>query len=193
VISRRSVGRVAAILLAATAAVWACDAPAQDATVTASVLVVPEGYEVVGTDDLDFGALVPGVLSTVDPEDAAAGRWEAGDFPGGGANSAHDVVLKIYLSDLSNGTGGIIRPNWDGDFALVRSLTPGVTSYRRWNPTQTLVIEVGAGSGQSGQHQGEYGARIEVFIGGEIPEAEIADAPGGTYTGDLLLTVVPDA
>lgn len=159
--------------------------------ITASVLIVPEGYEVVGTDDLDFGTLVPGAAVTVDPGDAAAGRWEAGDFPGGGANSAHDVVLEISLSDLENGTGGVIRPNWDGDFAIVRSLTRNAE--QRWNPTETLVIEVGAGAGASGQHQGAYGARIEVFIGGEIPEAEIASAPGGTYTGDLVLTVVPDA
>jgi hypothetical protein len=166
-------------------------AQAQQATVTASVLIVPEGYEVIGTNDLQFGTLIPGEASTVDPEDAAAGRWEAGDFPGGGRGSAHDVVLNIALTDLTNGSGGAISPNWDGDFALVRSLT--TSAAERWNPTRSLVIEVGAGAGGSGQHAGEYGARIEVFIGGEIPPAEFAGAPGGTYTGDLLLTVVPDA
>lgn len=187
--SRQARWRIAGLLLAGVMAGSAGAAYAQEATVTASVLIVPEGYEVVGTDPLEFGTLVTGQASTVDPEDPAAGRWKSGPFAGG----KHDVELTIQKPAALNriGGGGSLPVNWDGDFALVRSLT--TTAVERWNPTSPLTIEVGPPptANASPNAGGRFGTDIEVFIGGEIAADQFADAAAGNYSGSLLLTVIP--
>jgi hypothetical protein len=186
---RQARWRIASLLLAAFTAGTAGAANAQEATVTAAVLIVPEGYEVVGTDPLDFGTLVIGQASKVDPEDPAAGRWESGPFAGG----KHDVELTIQMpAVLTHAEGGGSLPvNWDGDFALVRSLT--TTAAERWNPTSPFTIEVGTPptANASPNAGGRFGTDIEVFIGGEITADQFADAAAGNYSGSLLLTVIP--
>lgn len=134
---------------------------------TASAEVI-QAIAVVGERDLDFGTVLGGAVVTIDPEDAAAGKFEVLAAPGS------DVRIQFTQlpTELARVTGVETIP-------LQLGATIGSTD----NPTAgTPVVLTGQGQISAFPASGI----LFVWIGGTITPA--TDQPTGSYEATIELT-----
>lgn len=131
-------------------------------TASANVL---QPLSAVGTDDLDFGSVFPGVSSTVLPSDVSAGRFDiAGE-------SNAEIDINFTLPTTLNGSGSTTIPISFGTTSAAWVAGGGPFPF---DPNTGTTQNLDAGS-------------MIVFLGGTVDPA--FDQAAGMYTNTVTMTV----
>jgi len=146
----------------------------ESATVQAIATVLP-ALTVTGTNDLDFGTVVPGTPATVDKADIG----DAGEYVIAG-NPTAEVNLDFTLPDSLRTAGGeamdvifvATDASYDDGSGGGQAAPSGVL-----NPLVTETQNLGAAGGMT------------IWIGGQVEPSPAQT--GGSYTGTVTLTVTP--
>jgi len=146
----------------------------ESATVQAIATVLP-ALTVTGTNDLDFGTVIPGTPSTVDKADVG----DAGELVVAGSPTA-EVEIDFTLPDSLRTAGGeamevsflATDASYDDGSGGGQATPSGVL-----NPLVTETQNLGAGGGMT------------IWIGGQVDPSPAQT--GGSYTGTITLTITP--
>jgi hypothetical protein len=126
---------------------------------------------VVGTQNLTFGNVIPGVPSTVLKTDAV----HSGQIRITGAGLFRSVTLRFTLPTLMNGPSGATMPiSFNGTDAGV-SWQGTIGTQTTFNPAAPFTTTLWLGSGT-------------VYLGGRVSPAPAQAA--GSYSGTIILTVI---
>lgn len=136
-------------------------------SITATALVF-RPLTVTGVNNLDFGNVFPGVNKAIAVTDAGAGRFDVS-----GQTGANVQVSFVLPATLGDGTGNtMVIDTWTGNHNTTAA------------PTGTNFDPVaGASTALSGANPGV----LFVYVGARV--TPLANQPGGTYTGNVTMTV----
>ena len=163
--------RTATILsavLAAGLSVGAVTAEAQTSATIQATATVLSALTVAAGQNLDFGNVTPGVNKTVGIAAAGAGRFDITKAATSG------VTLSFTLpTDLVSGGNNLPIGSWTGGWNT--SATPaGATTFTPSAAGTNTAVTAGTA--------------LTVYVGATVSPA--AAQAGGTYTGDVTLSVV---
>ena len=164
----RAPGLLAALLLAAAPS----GAPAQTAMINAVANVTPVGLSVGYTQELDFGVVVAGVPTTIDPNTSPS----AGQFEIHGARNAEIQITMTLPASLTLGASSM--PISFGPTSGCERNRDRQNQCSYFDPSVPLVVRI--------RNQNPPDNHYYVWIGGTVSPA--AAQPGGTYSGDITLT-----
>jgi len=150
-------GTLALTLLATTAGA--------QATISVSADVTNQ-LTVSGTNNLIFGAVLPGFAKTV-----ATGASGAGKFTLTGAVNANVSITLVLPASLINGSNSLSIDNWDG----CRNTTDGFAGCEQFVPgAAAFTTPLGSGG------------VLVVFLGARV--VPTASQAAGLYTGSIVMT-----
>ena len=158
-----------ALLLAAAASLlflpMAVSAQANDQIDVTATVLTP--LTVLGTADLDFGNVIPGLNTTILPGDVGGGVFAIG------GSGTLEVQLDFGTLPTNLVDGGNTLPISFGPSAAGynTAATPGILTF---DPATTMDAPLASGA-------------MTVYVGGTVAPA--ASQPQGVYTGTLQLTV----
>ncbi|MEA1980506.1 MAG: hypothetical protein U9N54_05990 [candidate division Zixibacteria bacterium] len=145
----------------------------ENGTIQATATVI-SAITILGTNDLRFGTVIPGLDKTVDKSSAGfAGEWQISG--NSGAEITFDFILpdSIFLVDSSNG----MRINFNNTDVSYDDETGG---------GQTAPAGIVNPNGPSVQNLGAGGTLL-VWIGGTVFPG--LTQTGGDYAGDIVLSI----
>jgi hypothetical protein len=159
--------------------------PTATAALNVAANIVAAPLNLNGTQDLQFGAILPGTPRTVLPN-----APNAGEARGIGADQVHSLIFTFTLPSVLTGPGGATIPlSFNGNYAGTCEITNAnvcdQTSYKTWNPVATPThtdTPKNRGPGNTYLY-----TRYSVYIGGQASPA--ASQRAGTYTGSITVTV----
>jgi len=126
---------------------------------------------VVGTQNLNFGNVIPGVPTTILRTDAVNG----GQFRITGAGLFRSVTVRFTLPAVMNGPSGATMPITFSATDAGISWQGTIGSQTTFNPNSPFTYTLWLGSGT-------------VFLGGRVNPAPTQ--AGGSYTATITLTVI---
>jgi hypothetical protein len=154
------------LALVALLAVGATSAQAQSANITATA-VVQTPLTVTGAAALDFGNVFPGVVKSIAPTAATAGRFSIA-----GQGNAQVILTFTLPTNLTNGANNLPIGTWlGGQFA-----TNTQASQTAITPTAPVTTNLGAAGS------------LFVWLGATVTPAVAQVA--GTYNGTVTMAVV---
>ena len=145
----------------------------ESGTIQATATVI-SAITIIGTNDLRFGTVIPGLDKTVDKSSVGfAGEWQING--NSGAEITFDFILpdSIFLADSSNG----MRLNFTNTDVSYDDETGG---------GQTVPAGIINPNGPSVQNLG-IGGTLLVWIGGTVFPG--LTQTGGDYAGDIVLSI----
>ena len=140
------------------------------AAVLSSELAAQRNLGATGRQDLDFGMVIPGVPTIIDPVD----RRSNGQFEVRGQRRA-EVEVRLTLPAALRSTVGPVIPLQFGAGDAAFSRNRSIRNAQYFDPRTALVTRLG------------FSGRLFVFLGGTaLPPAQLAQ---GEYTAQITLTV----
>jgi hypothetical protein len=126
---------------------------------------------VVGTQNLNFGNVIPGVPTTILRTDAV----NCGQIRITGAGLFRSVTLRFTLPTVMNGPSGATMPITFGATDAGVSWQGTIGTQTTFNPAAPFTTTLWLGSGT-------------VYLGGRVNPAPAQAA--GSYSGTIILTVI---
>ena len=143
-------------------------------TLGAASLAAPPALHaqaVIGTQNLNFGNVIPGIPTTVLKSNAA----NSGQFRITGAGFFRSVTVRLTLPVVMNGPAGATMPISFASTDAGISWQGTIGSQTTFDPNAPFTYTLWLGSGT-------------VFLGGRVNPAPAQ--PAGNYTGTITLTVI---
>jgi hypothetical protein len=159
--------------------------PTATAALNVAANIVAAPLNLTGTQDLQFGALVPGTPRTVLPNAA-----NAGEARGVGADQVRSLTFTFTLPTVLTGPGGATIPlSFNGNYAATCEITNAnvcdQTTFTTWNPV-TSPTHTDTPNNRGPGNTFLY-TRYSVYIGGRASPS--ATQRAGNYTASITVTV----
>ena len=183
--------RAAFVLLCAAALVLPGRLNAQSTgQLQASLVLLEKPLSATGTRTLQFGVVIPGAATTVQPRTAQSGEWRLAGVQG---KRFLDISFALPAA-LVAADGTTLPISFNGMYAgaceIYNAACDPVT-YETWNPTTTIfptAYRLLAERFQPGRLR--YNTdQISIYIGGQVTPAA-TQAPG-VYTATVVVYAVP--
>ena len=176
---RRTNRRITAVLLTLMIAVLAVGLPApsaqaQEIAIIQATATVLSSMSAVGTHNLQFGTVTPGVNKTVDKASAAfAGAWTITGLAGAEVSLTFDLPAELQHNSLASTIPLVFSAtdaSYDDETGGGQSAPTGVI-----NPSAPPLLHLGAGG------------TLQIWIGGMAMPG--VSQTSGDYSADVRLTI----
>jgi hypothetical protein len=165
-----------ALLLVALVTLPAQAAAQATTSVAADAVVVTTGMTITTLRDLNFGSVVKGVATTVQPTAANAGEWQA--LGSGNAFVIISFTLPTQLTNIQALPGSTMPISFNATSAIWRRATNNPAGGNVFNPSTGAV-------GRFGQPPNNA---LYIWIGGTVNPA--LTAKPGIYRGNIIVSLV---
>jgi hypothetical protein len=168
--------RWAAVVCVAVLAAPVARAQSPTGTVAADAVVVTVGMTINTLRDLDFGTVIKGVATTVQPTAATAGAWQVTGSPNAFVIIA--FTLPTQLTNIQALPGSTMPISFNATAARWNRANNNAAAGTPFNPAAGAVGRLGPPPNPN----------MYVWIGGTVNPA--AGAKPGIYQGTVILSLV---
>lgn len=146
------------------------------ATVSADAVVVTVGMTITTLRDLNFGTVIKGVATTVQPTDPMAGEWQLG----GSANAfvLISFTLPTVLTNIQALPGSTMPISFSATSAIWRRATNDPAGGTVFNPATGAVGRLGPPPNPN----------LYIWLGGTVNPAPTAKP--GIYQGTVVVSLI---
>jgi hypothetical protein len=156
----------------------------------ATMYLLEKPLSATGTRTLQFGVVLPGVASAVQPRTPQSGEWRLGGVQG---KRFLDISFALPTA-LVSADGTTLPISFNGAYAAACEIYNGVCdtrTYETWNPTTTIfptAYRLLAERFRPGRLRYDTD-QISIYIGGQVTPA--ATQRPGVYTATVTVYAVP--